>query len=132
VKKILALSICLLLLLAFALASADKPALAIADSDLLNYEKEAGVVNRGVCDNGQTKVVLYDHWEYELYAAVTASGETYLYFDTVESEKFFMKTDDKAVEMAYEAWDSMLKAASPNLYAYMHGGNHDCRDQLKS
>lgn len=116
-KKVLALSIALLML----------PALAIAGGDLLNYEKEAKVVGRGVCDNDKTKVTLYDHTDYELNIAATASGETYLYFYTDKGEKFFMKSGNKTVEMPHEAWDSSLKSASPGWYAVVHGGQNDCR-----
>ena len=129
-KKIIALfmtlSICLLLLPAFALASADKPSMAITDNHWLNYEKEAKVAGRKVCDNGETNATVYEHEKYLLYVAVTASGETYLIIDTVKGLKFFMKTGDKTVEMAHKAWDSMLKAASPNWYAYLHNKNTDC------
>lgn len=116
-KKVLVLSTCLLFL----------PVIAIAGNDWLNYEKEAQIVGRGVCDNDKTKVTLYDHMDYELMVAATASGETYLYFYTNEGEKFFMKSGDKTVEMPHEAWDQSLKSASPNWYAYMHGGQHGCR-----
>src|SRR3989338_10779444 len=96
-KKIIALfmtlSICLLLL----------PSMAIADNHWLNYEKEAKVAGRKVCDNGETNATVYEHEKYLLYVAVTASGETYLIIDTFKGLKFFMKTGDKTVEMAHKA-----------------------------
>ena len=130
-KKIIALfmtlSICLLLLPAFALASADKPSMAITDNHWLNYEKEAKVAGRKVCDNGETNATVYEHEKYLLYVAVTASGGTYLYLLTVKGGKYFVKFGDKAVEVSHETWDSALKLASPNWYAIGRGENDDCR-----
>src|SRR3989338_10612636 len=114
-KKIIALfmtlSICLLLL----------PSMAIADNHWLNYEKEAKVAGRKVCDNGETNATVYEHEKYLLYVAVTASGGTYLYLLTVKGGKYFVKFGDKAVEVSHETWDSALKLASPNWYAIGRG-----------
>lgn len=113
-RKIFALSIGLLLL----------PALVFADTNLLNYEKEARVVFHAVCDNGKTTATLYEHESYDLDVIVTASGKTYLYF--YDNNKYYVGSGSEAVEMEYETWDAELKLASPGYHALLHYGNHDC------
>ena len=104
----------------------------IAENNWLNYEKEAKITDRGVCDNGNTKKISYRYGNYQLSVTIMVSGETFfnlLYRDLFGNwnEKFFMKSGDKIIEIPYKTWDLGLKSASPNSYAAMHGGEHDCR-----
>lgn len=117
-RKILALSICLLLL----------PVAVFANTSLLNYEKEAVMSGKAVCDNGQTSVTLYEHLNYDVYVAAASLGATYLFFDTDNGEKYYVGSGNNAMEMKHEAWDAKLKSDSPGWYAFLHGGQHDCRD----
>ena len=122
-RKILALSICLLFL----------PNTATADSNWLNYEKEAEVTDRLVCDGGKTNVTAYKHRDYYLYVAVTVSGEIY-YFLITGVVKYFIKFGGTTIiEVTHDDWDLGLEIASPNWYAFFgHNRQHDCEKITKT